>query len=149
MPNDSRLPRVLHVLLHLDGIDKPVTSELIGKMLNTNPSLVRRTMGGLRNAGLLNSTKGHHGGWSLAKPLEKISLADVYAALGAPNLFSVGQSEDAPQCLLEKAANVAIASALTHAHESFLHELQRTTVAELVNASRDAISLHQESISKA
>ena len=144
MPTDSRLPRVLHVLLHLDGVDRPMTSEMIGEMLGANPSLVRRMMGGLRKAGFVGSTKGHHGGWHLARRLDEISLADVYAALGAPNLFSVGMSDDAPQCLLERAANAATARALDQARVRFLAELQGVTVAELVeNARRDIEAFQQ------
>lgn len=143
MPTDSRLPRVLHVLLHLDEIAKPVTSEMIGQMLRTNPSLVRRTMAGLRKAGLVESTRGHHGGWQLTRKLDMISLADVYQALGAPNLFSVGQSDDAPQCLLERAANAATVQALEKARESFLRELQSVTVADLAEGSREAIATFQ------
>lgn len=143
MPTDSRLPRVLHVLLHLEEIDEPVTSEMIGKMLNTNPSLVRRTMGGLRKAGMVGSTRGHNGGWYLERKLNEITLAEVYDALGAPNLFSVGQSDDAPQCLLERAANNATAKALSSARNSFLTELHSVTVADLVTESRAAIAKHQ------
>lgn len=143
MPTDSRLPRVLHVLLHLDGIEEPITSEMIGQMLRTNPSLVRRTMAGLRKAGFVASTKGHHGGWHLARNLDEISLAEVYDALGAPNLFSVGQSDDAPQCLLEQAANAATTQALEKARETFLRELQSVTVADLVEGSRDRITAFQ------
>lgn len=143
MPTDSRLPRVLHVLLHLEEIDEPVTSEMIGKMLCTNPSLVRRTMGGLRKAGMVGSTRGHNGGWYLERKLNEITLAEVYDALGAPNLFSVGQSDDAPQCLLEHAANKATAKALASARESFLAELHSVTVADLVTESRAAIAKHQ------
>jgi DNA-binding IscR family transcriptional regulator len=43
---DSRLSRMLHVLLHMARHDKPFTSEQIAKMLQTNPVVVRRTMGG-------------------------------------------------------------------------------------------------------
>jgi len=143
MPTDSRLPRVLHVLLHLDGVNEPITSEMLGQMLCTNPSLVRRTMSGLRKAGMVASTRGHHGGWYLLKKLDEITLAEVYDALGAPNLFSVGQSDDAPQCLLERAANAATEKALETARTSFLNELQNVTVAGLVDGSRAAIEAHQ------
>lgn len=144
MPTDSRLPRVLHVLLHLEGIDEPITSEVIGKMLGTNPSLVRRTMSGLRKARMVASSRGHHGGWYLLKKLDEITLAEVYDALGAPNLFSVGQSDDAPQCLLGCAANAATSKALEKARTSFLCELQSVTVADLVDGSRTAIAAHQK-----
>lgn len=140
---DSRLPRVLHVLLHLEQTEDPVTSDQMGRMLGMNASLVRRTMAGLRNAGFVSSTKGHGGGWYLAKSLKEISLAQVYEALGSPNLFAVGQSADAPACLLEKAANNATANALQAARDSFYAELAKVTVADLVSPHSKAIKQFQ------
>lgn len=140
---DNRLPRVLHVLLHLKQIDKPVTSEEIGKMLGTNASLMRRTMAGLREAGFVGSIKGHGGGWHLIKPLEEISLKQVYDALGAPNLFAVGQSNDAPACLLERTANQATQKALHSAKSSFDAELSKVTLADLFIGSSDKILRYQ------
>lgn len=139
MRTDSRLPRVLHVLLHLEHADAPMTSEQIGQMLGMNSSLVRRTMAGLRNAAFVSSAKGHGGGWYLAKPLKEITLAQVYDALGQPTLFAVGQSDDAPTCLLERAANAATENALIAAREVFTSALAKTTVADLVNETCDQI----------
>jgi Rrf2 family protein len=144
MRTDSRLPRVLHVLLHLEQIGEPVTSEQIGRMLNTNPSLVRRTMAGLRKAGFVGATKGHGGGWVLEKPLGEITLADVYAALGAPQLFAVGPSGDTPDCLLERAANAATSGALEAARETFQAELKKVTVADIVAPHAEEIRTHGE-----
>lgn len=145
MRTDNRLPRVLHVLLHLEQIKDPVTSDQIGQMLDMNASLVRRTMAGLRDAGFLNSTKGHGGGWYLAKPLKDITLAQVYDALGQPTLFAVGPSDDAPTCLLEKAANAATQSALVAARAAFTSTLAGTTVADLADETRDQIIHFQAS----
>lgn len=131
MPSDSRLPRVLHALLHLDQMKAPATSDVIGQMLGTNPSVVRRTMAGLRKAGLVSSTKGHGGGWLLAKSLSDITLGDVYDALGAPPLFALGPAVDAPSCLMEQAANAATARALDCAAKTFSQELAAITVADL------------------
>lgn len=136
MRTDSRLPRVLHVLLHLDQITEPVTSEQLGEMFGMNPSLVRRTMAGLRNAGFVKSNKGHGGGWLLARPLAQISLFDVYAALGSPNLFAIGESTDTPDCLLEQAANAATSEALQAARQTFDDALKVVTVADLVAPAR-------------
>lgn len=58
---------MLYALLHLDRMQAPATSELIAQMLGTNALVVRRTMGGLRRAGIVFSVKGHGGGWSLAR----------------------------------------------------------------------------------
>ena len=143
MPTDNRLPRVLHVLLHLEEIDAPVTSDMIGQMLGMNPSLVRRTMAGLREAGMVGSTKGHGGGWVLARPLDKISLADVYDALGPPTLFALGASGDTPDCLLERAANAAVADALAASKAVFEASLKGVSVADLCREPRSAIAAHQ------
>ncbi|MFK7852685.1 MAG: Rrf2 family transcriptional regulator [Granulosicoccus sp.] len=131
MRQDSRLSRVLHALLHLDRMDAPATSELIATMLQTNPAVVRRTMAGLRDAGMVTSTKGHGGGWSLAKPLNEIALLDVYQALGSPPLFLIGNDEEEPSCLLARAANNATSLALDHARKQFENSLASISVAQL------------------
>lgn len=144
MRTDSRLPRVLHVLLHLEQIKDPVTSDMIGQMLGMNPSLVRRTMAGLREAGFVSSTKGHGGGWYLANSLDQITMAQVYDALGAPTLFALGQSDDAPTCLLERAANTATETALEAARAAFRVSLARTTVADLADGCREGMRAHEQ-----
>ncbi len=132
MRQDSRLSRVLHALLHLHQMEEPATSELIAGMLGTNAAVVRRTMAGLRAAGIVTSAKGHRGGWSLARPLEDISLMDIYTALGSPILFAIGNDEDKPKCLLARAANEATSRALEAARHKFEGILKNTSVAELV-----------------
>jgi len=128
---DSRLPRVLHALLHLEQMEGPATSELIAQMLGTNPSVVRRTMGGLREAGIVVSVKGHGGGWSLAKPLTEVSLLEIYRALGAPTLFAIGIDDEQTTCLLARAANAATAQAMAHAQQQFEAHLGSVSVADL------------------
>jgi DNA-binding IscR family transcriptional regulator len=131
MRYDSRLPRVLHVLLHLRGMDRPATSALIGQMLHTDAAFVRRTMAGLRDRGWVSAARGHGGGWELATPLSEISLLDLYEALGSPPLFALGQAEDAPRCLMERAANSAVDRALSAAEATFRASLAGVTVADL------------------
>ncbi len=82
MRKDSRLSRVLHILVHMEAIIRPVTSERMAEMISTNPVVVRRTMALLRKAGYVTYTKGHNGGWQLAKPLANITLLDIHNALG-------------------------------------------------------------------
>ena len=117
MRADSRLPRVLHALLHMAKMDRPATSEEIAVMLGTNATVVRRTLAGLRDAELLTSTKGHGGGWSLSRPLTEMSLLDLYSALGSPELFAIAPDDDQPSCLLAQAANTATNDALQVARQ--------------------------------
>ncbi len=131
MRQDSRLPRVLHALLHLDQMKGPATSELIAGMLQTNAAVVRRTMAGLRDAGIVTSTKGHGGGWSLSRPINEITLLDIYTALGSPTLFAIGNDGEEPTCLLARAANAATTRALKGARRQFEESLASISVADL------------------
>lgn len=131
MRQDSRLSRVLHALLHIAEMDGPATSEQIAQMLQTNSAVVRRMMGGLREAGIVTSTKGHGGGWTLQRPLTQITLLDIYQALGAPHLFAIGNDADDPACLLARASNDATRDALTLAQAAFETSLSARTVADL------------------
>ena len=140
MRPDSRLPRVLHALLHLGEMEHPITSDQIGEMLAMNPSQVRRMMSGLRKAGLVSSTKGHHGGWVLERSLSEITLAEIYAALGAPQLFAVGLSQDSPTCLLERAANAATETALQAARNTFESALTDVNMADLAQSRTAAVA---------
>lgn len=128
---DTRLSRMLHVLVHMHLLGGRETSETIALMLNTNPVVVRRTMGSLRNHGIVQSEGGKGGGWSLAKPPEKITLFDVHKALSDDHIFLIGLSSDHPKCPVEAAVNVAVGSALQQAEVCFSDELNRATIADL------------------
>ena len=120
MPNDTRLSRMLHVLIHMDHIGAPVTYEVISRMLDTNPVVVRRTMAGLRAAGYLTSVKGHGGGWALARPLDEVTLRDIHDALGSPKVFAIGLADDDPRCLVERAVNAALKDVMIEAEQRLL-----------------------------
>ena len=82
MPRSSRFSVALHVLTHLVDAPGPRTSEDLAGCVGTHPVVVRRTLAGLRVAGLVSSARGTGGGWTLARDPGRISLRDVHAALG-------------------------------------------------------------------
>ncbi len=131
MPTDSRLSRMLHILIHMDQMERPVTSDTIAGMLQTNPVVVRRTMGSLKGAGYLSSVKGHGGGWTLARSLDGVTLRDIHTALGSPKVFAIGLSDDDPRCLVEQAVNAAMQDALHEAEQRLLARFGEVTIGEL------------------
>lgn len=131
MRQDSRLSRLLHVLLHMAEADGPLTSEEIAKILSSNPAVVRRIMAGLRENGYVNSEKGHGGGWTLVRPLEEITLLDVYNALGAPELFAFGLANPTPNCLVEQAVNETMRKARAEAAEALLKRFAEVTLSDI------------------
>ena len=131
MNRDSRLSGVLHVLLHMAEYDGPVTSEVLARAMATNPVVIRRTMAGLKAQGYVRSEKGHGGGWRLDCDLTAVTLGDVYAALGSPSLFAIGNRNEAPECLVEQAVNAALDEALAEAEAVLLASLGGVTLAAL------------------
>lgn len=131
MKRDGRLSGVLHVLLHMAEQDGPVTSEVLAKAMGTNPVVVRRVMAGLREEGFVRSEKGHGGGWTIARPLDRISLRDIYDALGRPSLFAMGNRTDAPGCLVEQAVNAALDRSFEEAEALLLGRFGEVTLAML------------------
>lgn len=131
MRRDSRLSVALHILLHMGHMKEPTSSEALGAMMKINPVVLRRTMAGLRQAGLVHAEKGHGGGWSLARPLGSFTVADVYEALGKPTLFSIGPREERPRCLVEKSVNAAMAEVMGEAEALLVSRLRKLSVAEV------------------
>lgn len=132
MKRDSRLSITLHALLHM-AERETITSEELAACLSTNPVVVRRTMAGLREAGLVRSERGHGGGWSLVRDLATISLADVHAALGEPAVFAITNRTEAPGCVVEQAVNAAMDGALRDAEALLMQRLERISLADLSN----------------
>ncbi|MBR9804244.1 Rrf2 family transcriptional regulator [bacterium] len=131
MKRDSRLSGVLHILLHMAETGKPLTSEDLSKMLDTNPVVVRRLMAGLRERDYVRSEKGHGGGWTLQCDLNRVTLRDIYVALGSPSLLAIGNRSESPACLVEQAVNAALGIAFEQAEQTLLARFGEVTLAQL------------------
>ncbi|MDP9766436.1 Rrf2 family transcriptional regulator [Deinococcus enclensis] len=128
---DSRLSSVLHLLLHLMEAPAPIPSDKLAAALNSNPVVVRRTMTGLRDTGIVSSEKGHGGGWRLTSNPAQVTVLDVYRALGSPRLFALGNRCEEPTCLVEQAVNRALNDTLREAEALITAQLGTLTLADL------------------
>lgn len=119
---------MLHILLHMAEKVIPTTSDALAKAMDTNPVVIRRIMAGLRDQGLVQSEKGHGGGWTLSCDVSKVTLRDIYAALGSPSLFAIGNRTEEPDCLIEQSVNANLDHALRDAEELLLSRLGDITL---------------------
>lgn len=132
MKRNSRLSLALHTLSHMAGDPGRMrTSADIAEHAGTNPVVVRRVLGRLREAGLLASEKGHAGGWRLARAPEAITLADVYLALDE-RLVASGEINDAPACSVEHALHERVSSVLEDVEQSLIERLGETSISEVL-----------------
>lgn len=135
MSKDARLARMAHVLIHMQGNVGSVSSDVIARMLDTNPVLVRRMMGDLRNAGIVRSELGPRGGWHLVRKLDEITLLDVHNAFETATIFSIGLPNRITECRVEGAADGAVRRALSAADGAFRESLASCTLAQILSAS--------------
>lgn len=131
MRQDSRLSRMLHVLIHMGRHKGIMTSDMIATMLDANPVVIRRTMAGLREEGYVHSERGHGGGWTLARPLEELTLLDIYRAVGEPSIFAVGPAYDMPGCPIEKAVNATLEDVFSDAEKRLMERFAGVTLADI------------------
>lgn len=131
MAYDTRLARLLHVLIHMYLRGGTSTSKNLAKMLHTNPVVVRRTLATLRDAGLVNSVGGRNGGWSLMRDLSGTTARDVYEAIPHSAVFAIAPADDNPQCPVEGLVNRFIVQALYDSEQVLLTRLEGHTLSEL------------------
>lgn len=83
--NDVRFPTALQAMLSLALAKANNVARLSSASLaagtGTHPTLMRRLLGDLADAGLLVASKGRDGGVALAQPESDILLADIHAAV--------------------------------------------------------------------
>lgn len=131
MKRNSRLSLALHTLSHMAGNpDEMRTSADIAEHAGTNPVVVRRVLGRLREAGLLMSEKGHAGGWRLTRAPEQITLADVYLALDE-RLVASDNVAPAHSCSVENALHKTVSGVLEDIEQSLVQKLRETSISEV------------------
>ena len=146
MKRDSKLSLALHALGHMAAApDRPMPSDDLALIGPTNPVVVRRVLGQLRDAGLVTSAKGHAGGWRLARAASQITVADVYRALGehldpAPGAGPDNPPTCAPTCAIERALHGHWDKAVELAQAALLDRLSKVSIADLSGSMADAIA---------
>jgi Rrf2 family protein len=73
------------------AVEGPVTSEQLARAQDIPPKFLEHILNQLRRAGLVRSQRGPVGGYWLARPAEKISLADIIRAVDGPLLGVRGE----------------------------------------------------------
>jgi len=132
MKRDSKLSAALHALVHLATSRRgTMRSDEIAKCLDTNPVVVRRTIAGMREAGIVIATKGPGGGIRLGRAPGAISIADVSAALDEP-LLKLGAEVETPTCLIEQSVVARLEVFRIEAERLLAERLSTMTLADII-----------------
>lgn len=140
----SRFTIGVHVITAIDyfrDMDR-VNSEFLAGSIGVNPVIVRTVISQLREAGLVKTQRGSSGA-ELAKPLEEITLYDVYSAVGsvdkAEGLFHFHEQPN-PDCPVGRNIHKVLDQRLIDAQRAMEESLRSTTLADIAKATRQAVA---------
>ncbi|MFF2877156.1 Rrf2 family transcriptional regulator [Gottfriedia sp. NPDC057991] len=134
MKISSRFTVAVHILSLVTMENSALcTSEWIAGSVNTNPVVIRRVMGKLKNAGLIQVRRGT-GGATLQKSLSEITLLDVYRAVEVVEEGELFQFHEKPNPNCPVGANIqaVLELILNRAQEAMEKILDEVTMEELV-----------------
>lgn len=129
---DQRFSVSIHIMTALAfHKGELMTSEQLASSIRTNPTVVRRLLAKLVDAGLIESYKGKSGGVKLTKSPKEISLKDIYGAVCDKKLIATPDKEPMKQCpvscnmgkLLDEVVNGIEANSLNYMSNICLSEL--------------------------
>ncbi len=137
MSANSRLTLAAHALAWIGLYQRQghevATSEQIATSANTNPVVIRRLLGELRRAGLVESRRGVGAGWSLARELGSMTLLDVYEAVEPGPLFAMHRTTPDQGCVVGHGINQpAMRGVYAGIEESLRNELARVTLEDVL-----------------
>jgi Rrf2 family protein len=114
-----------------------LTSDEVAASVNTNPVVIRRSLGDLQRAGLVSVRRGTGAGWRLSRPPGEISLSDVYAAVSPEPLVALHHSEPNLACPVGHGIRPVLTSVYDEATDAFRAVLARSSIADLLERILD------------
>ncbi|MEV4802339.1 Rrf2 family transcriptional regulator [Nonomuraea sp. NPDC049421] len=136
MSANSRLTIAAHALAWIGLYQRQghevATSEQIASSANTNPVVIRRLLGDLRRAGLVESRRGLGAGWTLARDLESMTLLDVYEAVETGPLFALHRATPDQGCVVGHGIQPAMRRIYDGIEETLRGELARVTLQDVL-----------------
>ena len=136
MKISSRFTIALHIFvcIYAFGKEDKITSEYLAGSIGVNTVIIRRVLGQLKAKGLVNVARGT-GGAEIAKPLEDITLWDVFEAveiLGPEGMFNF-QDNPNPDCPAGKNIHKILDGHLHSVQVAMEERLGQITLRDVMN----------------
>ncbi|MGW2690000.1 Rrf2 family transcriptional regulator [Streptomyces sp. NPDC001414] len=138
MSANSKLTIAVHILtwMSLDRKDNEVaTSERLAESVRTNPVVIRRCLGQLRAAGLVQAKRGVGAGWYLVREPEDITLCDVHVAVDGTGPFALHHSPPNAGCPIGSSIGPSLEQVYSDLEGQMRQELSRITIADMLQTT--------------
>ncbi|NBJ14541.1 MAG: Rrf2 family transcriptional regulator [Dehalobacter sp. 4CP] len=131
----TQFPIAFHALVMIANFkDIRVTSDIVARSAGCNAVTIRNIFSKLKKAGLL-SVKAGTGGTALGKPVEDITLWDIYAAVesdDADEIFKI-HSNTSGTCPIGSKVRGLLSPHLDNAVAAMKAELSKVTLSQLTD----------------
>lgn len=136
MQISSRFTVAVHIFACIAAFekDRKITSEFLADSVNTNPVIIRKILIQLKAAGLVNVRRGS-GGTAVAKPLDEITLLDIYRAVECVERGELFHFHEEPNknCPVGRNIHKILDGKLSNIQRAMEEEMAKYTVAGLLN----------------
>ncbi len=112
----------------------PVSLGQIARDENISLAYLEQLIGHLRRKGLVTSTRGARGGYTLARPPEQIKVGDVVRAVEGPIAPVDCVSEEEPECKCEHQSDCRTRVVWERLRDTIAETLDSTTLADLTRS---------------
>lgn len=134
MQISSRFTLAIHILACIDTFKEKhkVTSDFLAGSTNINPVIIRKILGQLKNAGIVEVVRGS-GGATILKPLKDITFLDIYKAVECVDngeLFHFHENPN-PACPVGGNIHSILDEKLERVQNAMEHELQSITLEDV------------------
>lgn len=144
MQISSRFTIAVHVLVCMEVFkdDYKVTSELLASSVNANPVVIRRLLQQLKKAGLVCVKRGS-GGAEVAKPLQDITLLDIYRAVECVEDGQLFHFHENPnqQCPVGRSIHAVLDQRLDAIQQAMEKEMQSVTLEDILKDEQKQLKM--------
>lgn len=130
---NSRLAVAIHILVLIASNSRETaSSEWIAGSVNTNPVVVRRIIGMLKKAGLLEAGAGKIGAELTKKP-EDISLLEIFKAVEPKDELFAIHNKPNPDCPVGKNIQTTLDTSFERVQSAMEQELENQSLKDIMS----------------
>ena len=146
MQISSRFTIAIHIFACIDTFENEynLTSDFIAGSVNVNPVVIRRILQQLKAAGLVTVARGS-GGVSAAKPMDEITLLDIFNAVDCIENNQLFHFHENPNtdCPVGRNIHHSLDDKLNIIQSSLEQSMKNITVADVVRDTQTYIASEQ------
>lgn len=140
MQISSRFTVAVHMLICIEVFkqEQKVTSDFLASSVNVNPVVIRRIFQQLKKAGVVSVVRGS-GGADTARPIDKITLLDVYNAVECVDGGTLFHFHENPNQLCPVGRNIhtVLDGRLDEIQRAMEREMDAVTIRDILDDTKN------------